>query len=414
MSHVPTSTDCLICNSPRQRRVLSLGAQPLANSYLSPEQLGEPEPRYPLDLYICEDCFAAHIEAVATGEAIFSVYAYYSSYSTTWLEHARKYVEMITGRLGLTPDHQVLEIASNDGYLLQYFKERGIPCLGVEPALNVAEAARERGIDTRVAFWGVETAHKLAAERRRADLIIGNNVLAHTPNPNDLVAGIKDFLKPEGTVTMEFPHLERLVAENQFDTIYHEHFSYFSFFVVENLFERHGLTIFDVEELPTHGGSLRIYAKHANDPRGLSERARALKAHEEALGMRTMAYYEGFAQEVENVKAGLLAFFSEAAAAGKTVAGYGAPAKGNTLLNYCGVTPAQLRYTLDRNPHKQGKFLPGTHVPIFEPEHVYEDKPDYLLILPWNLREEIMGQMAHIREWGAKFVVPIPAVTVFD
>jgi SAM-dependent methyltransferase len=386
----------------------------LANSYLSKAQLGETEPKFPLDLYVCEDCFAAHIEAVATGEAIFSDYAYFSSYSTTWLEHAAQYVAMITERLGLNQDHQVLEIASNDGYLLQYFKERGIPCFGVEPAANVAEAAREKGIETHVAFWGAQTAHALAAERRRADLILGNNVLAHTPDPNDLVAGIKDFLKPGGTVTMEFPHLERLVAENQFDTIYHEHFSYFSFSAVETLFERHGLTLFDVEELPTHGGSLRIYAKHANDPRGLTERARALKAHEEAIGMHTMAYYEGFAQKVEAVKTGLLAFFDKAAAAGKTVAGYGAPAKGNTLLNYCGVTPAQLRYTLDRSPHKQGKFLPGTHVPIFGPERVLEDKPDYLLILPWNLREEIMEQMAHIREWGAKFVVPIPAVTVFD
>lgn len=404
--------DCIFCGSPRQRLVAALGDQPLANAYLRADQLDKPEPRYPLDLFVCEDCLLAHIGVVATGEDIFTEYAYFSSYSTTWLAHARDYVEMITKRLGLGADSFVVEIASNDGYLLHNFAERGIPCLGIEPAHNIAEAARARGVETLVAFWGARLADTLRGQRPAADLIIGNNVLAHTPDPGDLVEGIRRFLKPGGTATMEFPHLRRLVSENQFDTIYHEHFSYFSFHVVRKIFAAHGLTLFDTEELPTHGGSLRIYAKHEDDPRPISQRVRHLLAEEEAAGMTRLDYYADFGAKIERVKQQVLEFFASAGHDGKSVAGYGAPAKGNTLLNYCGVTPRDIRYTVDRNPHKQGMYLPGTHIPICAPEFVAEDRPDYLFILPWNLKDEVMDQMAHIRGWGGRFVVPIPELRV--
>jgi len=404
--------DCIFCGSPRQRLVAALGDQPLANAYLRADQLDKPEPRYPLYLFVCEDCLLAHIGVVATGEDIFTEYAYFSSYSTTWLAHARDYVEMITKRLGLGADSFVVEIASNDGYLLHNFAERGIPCLGIEPARNIAEAARAKGVETLVAFWGARLADTLRGQRPAADLIIGNNVLAHTPDPGDLVEGIRRFLKPGGTATMEFPHLRRLVSENQFDTIYHEHFSYFSFHVVRKIFAAHGLTLFDTEELPTHGGSLRIYAKHEDDPRPISQRVRHLLAEEEAAGMTRLDYYADFGAKIERVKQQVLEFFASAGHDGKSVAGYGAPAKGNTLLNYCGVTPRDIRYTVDRNPHKQGMYLPGTHIPIRAPEFVAEDRPDYLFILPWNLKDEIMDQMAHIRGWGGRFVVPIPELRV--
>ena len=355
----------------------------------------------------------AHIEVVATGEDIFSDYAYFSSFSTTWLKHARAYVAMITDRLQLSPDSFVVEIASNDGYLLQYFRESAIPCLGVEPAANIAEAAREKGIDTLVAFFGIDLARRIAQEYQQADLIIGNNVLAHTPHPNDLVAGIKHLLKPGGVATLEFPHLYRLIGENQFDTIYHEHFSYFAFFVVQKIFADHGLTLFDVEELPTHGGSLRIYAKHDSDTsKAVSPGVETLLAKEHSAGMTDMAYYHNFAAKVASVREGVRSFLTTARADGKRVAGYGAPAKGNTLLNYCGMGPEFIAYTVDRNPHKQGLYLPGTHIPIRPPEHVAEDKPDYLFILPWNLKDEIMDQMSYIRDWGGHFVVPIPEVEV--
>lgn len=408
------NADCILCGSTKQRLVVSLGVQPLANSYLRADQLDRPEPRYPLDLFVCEDCLLTHIGVVATGEDIFTDYAYFSSFSTTWLEHARSYVERISHRLGLTGDSFVLEIASNDGYLLQYFKERGIPCLGIEPAANVAEAARAKGIETHVAFWGAATADALAGQRPKADLILGNNVLAHTPDPNDLVEGIKRFLKPAGTVTMEFPHLYRLVAENQFDTIYHEHFSYFAFFVVRKLFAAHGLVLFDVEELPTHGGSLRIHAKHKDDPRPIEPAVRDMLEKEETAGMMALDYYREFAAQVEGVKRQVLEFLTAAKSAGKRIAAYGAPAKGNTLLNYCGAGPQDILYTVDRNPHKQGLYLPGTHIPIHAPEFVATDRPDYLFILPWNLKYEIIEQMSHIRAWGGRFVAPIPDVTVLD
>jgi len=407
------STDCLFCGSERQALVVSLGDQPLANSYLTEEQLAAPEPTYPLDLYVCEDCMLAHINVAATGEDIFSDYAYFSSFSTTWLEHAQHYSEMITERLKLGPASFVVEIASNDGYLLQNFEARGVPCLGVEPAANIAEAAREKGIDTFVGFFGAETADKLVEEYSHADLMIGNNVLAHTPGPNDLIEGIRHMLRPGGAATMEFPHLYRLISENQFDTIYHEHFSYFSFHAVQRMFAAHGLTLFDVEELPTHGGSLRIYARQGDDDsQPITPAVAALLDKESAAGMTGMDYYRDFARKVEGVRTGLLAFLKEARDAGKRVAGYGAPAKGNTLLNYCTAGPDLIAYTLDRSPHKQGMYLPGSHIPIRAPEFAREDKPDYLLILPWNLKDEIMEQMADIREWGGQFVVPIPTLEV--
>jgi len=355
------------------------------------------------------------IEVVATSEDIFSDYAYFSSFSTSWLEHASAYVDLIVPRLGLGPDSLAVEIASNDGYLLQYMQRYQVPCLGVEPAGNVAQAARAKGIETEVAFWGVETAERLKAAGREADLIIGNNVLAHVPTLNDFVAGLQVLLKPNGVVTMEFPHLYRLVDETQFDTIYHEHFSYFALFVVRRIFAHHGLRVFDVDELPTHGGSLRIYACHAdNDGRPDTENIEAVLAKERQAGLDGFPAYERFAADVAKVKEDLLAFLQQAKAEGKRVLGYGAPAKGNTLLNYCGVGTDLIDYTVDLSPYKQGHFLPGSHLPIQDRELFREDKPDYVLILPWNLREEIMGQMAHVREWGGKFVTPIPRVQVWE
>lgn len=406
-------TDCLFCGAKEQRKILALGRQPLANSYLAEEQLARPEPLYPLDLYLCEECMLAHIEVVATSEEIFSDYAYLSSYSTTWLEHAERYVEEIVERLALGPESMVLEIASNDGYLLQYFVERAIPCLGIEPAANVAKVAEEKGVPTRSLFWSDETARALVDEGVQADLIIANNVLAHVPGLNGFIKGLKTALKPGGVITLEFPHLYQLIENNQFDTIYHEHFSYFALFTVRKALAYYGLTVFDVEELPTHGGSLRVFACNKEDEsREISPRVEALLTHEQAAGMMGVDYYLAFRARVEAVKFSVLDFLAEAAEEGKRVAAYGAPAKGNTLLNYCEVTAAEIAYTVDRNPVKQGMYLPGSRIPIRAPEFVAEDKPDYLLILPWNLREEIMEQMAHIRGWGGQFVVPIPELQV--
>lgn len=406
---------CIFCGSANQHLVLALGRQPLANSYLTSAQLHAPEPVFPLDLYVCEDCMLCHIEPVASPEQLFGDYAYFASYSTTWLAHAKAYVDMITDRLGLDASSRVVELASNDGYLLQYFNEQGIPCLGIEPAANVAEAARAKGIPTRVCFFGRAAARDLAQEGFLADLIIGNNVLAHVPEPNEFVAGLKILLKPQGVVTMEFPHLYRLVEENQFDTIYHEHFSYFAFFVVKKVFAAHGLTVFDVEELPTHGGSLRVYARHEEDAsRPVAARVAALLEREEMAGMTALEYYERFGARVAKVKEAILAFMQQARKEGKRIVGYGAPAKGNTLLNYCGIGTDYIDYTVDRNPHKQGLYLPGTHIPIRAPVQVREDRPDYLFILPWNLTDEIVEQMQHIREWGGQFVAPIPEVRIIQ
>ena len=407
-------SQCRSCGTTLAHTFVDLGMSPLANSYIKPEQRNRMEPFYPLHVYVCTACLLVQLEQFSSPHDIFSDYAYFSSFSDSWLAHAKRYVDMIADRFQLGRDSKVVEIASNDGYLLQNFVARGVPVLGVEPAANVAEVAKQKGINTRVAFFGEKTACDLVADGWGADLIIGNNVLAHVPDLNDFVKGLKVLLKPTGLVTMEFPHVVQLMEQNQFDTIYHEHFSYFSFLAVEKVFARHGMTLFDVEELPTHGGSLRIYARHAQDSsKPIGARAQDLKAREEKAGFGRLDHYLSFGPQVEAAKRKLLAFLIAAKQEGKRVVGYGAPAKGNTLLNYCGVRTDLIDYTVDRSPHKQSHFLPGVHIPIHSPEKVRETRPDYLLILPWNLREEVMEQMAFIRDWGGKFVVPIPEVKVY-
>lgn len=350
-----------------------------------------------------------------TREEIFTEYAYFSSYSDSWLEHCRKYTEMIIGRLNLNSQSRVIELASNDGYLLQYFVKNGIPALGVEPAANVAAVAEKNSVPTVVKFFGVKTAHELLKEYGPVDLLIGNNVLAQVPDLNDFVQGMKIILKPAGVINIEFPHLMRLVDQNQFDTIYHEHFSYFSFLTAKKIFEAHGLTLFDVDELPTHGGSLRIYARHANDSsKPVNARAIELLEREREAGIDRLEYYRAFSEMVKATKRKLLEFLIRAKNEGKTIVGYGAPGKGNTLLNYCGIRTDFLDYTVDRNPYKIGKYLPGTHIPIFDIQKISQTKPDYVLILPWNFKDEIVAQMSVIREWGGKFVVPIPEVRVYS
>jgi len=387
---------------------------PLCESFLPAEMVNQMEPFYPLHVYVCNECFLVQLEEFVSPEHIFTEYAYFSSYATSWLQHMKSYTDKVTERFQLGEQSHVVEVASNDGYLLQYFVEKGIPCLGIEPAVNVAKVAVEKGVPTITEFFGVTCANELVAADKQADLIIGNNVLAQVTDLNDFVAGMQLLLKPQGVVTMEFPHLERLVEENQFDTIYHEHFSYFSFITVEKIFAAHGLTLFDVEELPTHGGSLRIYARHQNDQtKPVSTAVHELRAREETLGITTVEYYDAFAEQVKETKRKLLEFLIDVRRQGKTVAGYGAPGKGNTLLNYCGIRTDFIDYTVDRNPYKHGKFLPGTHIPIYPPEKIHETKPDYVLILPWNLKKEIMEQMVSIRSWGGQFVVPIPEVTVY-
>jgi 2-polyprenyl-3-methyl-5-hydroxy-6-metoxy-1,4-benzoquinol methylase len=388
---------------------------PLANSYLKPEQLTQMEPFYPLRVYVCGRCFLVQLEQFSSPDKIFGDYAYFSSYSDSWLQHAKTYADMAVSRFKLEGRSRVVEIASNDGYLLQYFVEQSIPVLGIEPAANVAEAALKKKIPTCVAFFGGKTARRLADEGKQADLLIGNNVLAHVPELNDFLQGLKILLKPRGTITMEFPHLMRLMAENQFDTIYHEHFSYFSFLTVQQIFRKHGLIVFDVEELTTHGGSLRIYACHAEDSSNfVTDRVTRLNIREKESGFTDLEHYLSFADKVTETKRKLLAFLISVRRAGKKIVGYGAPAKGNTLLNYCGIRTDFLEYTVDRSPHKHGHFLPGTHIPIHDPDTVIKTRPDYLLILPWNLRDEIMRQMSCIREWGGQFIVPIPEVNVYS
>lgn len=372
------------------------------------------EPFYPLITYVCHNCYLVQLdEFVAPGD-IFSEYAYFSSFSDTWVEHAKRYVEMVSQRFGLNGSSQVVEIASNDGYLLQHFVQNGIPCLGVEPAGNVAQAALAKGVKSVVKFFGKQTAQEIVNEFGHADLLLGNNVLAHVPDLNDFVAGLKTLLAPDGVITMEFPHLFRLMQENQFDTIYHEHFSYFSFITVERIFAAHGLTLFDVEELPTHGGSLRIYGRHIDAKlKPVGERVNELRSREYGAGFDRLETYRGFTEQVKETKRKLLEFLIQAKRDGKKIVGYGAPGKGNTLLNYCGIRQDFIDYTVDRNPYKQGKFTPGTHIPIYGPERIRETRPDYLLLLPWNLREEIMQQMSYIREWGGEFVVPIPETKIY-
>jgi len=386
---------------------------PLCESFLTKEELDGAETYYPLHVYVCDKCFLVQLNEYVGPESIFREYAYFSGYSSSWVEHAKTYCAMITRRLQLDDSSLAVELASNDGYLLQHFAPLGVPALGIEPALNVAEAAREKGVETVTEFFGEALARQLSAQGRSADLIIGNNVLAQVPNVNDFVEGIRVLLKPEGVVTLEFPHLEKLIDENQFDTIYHEHFSYFSLTTVEKVFAKHDLCLFDVEELATHGGSLRIYARHAEDRANASgPRVAEIKSHETTAGLTTIETYSAFAEQVRETKRALLELLITAKREGKQIVGYGAPAKGNTLLNYCGIRQDFLDYTVDRSPHKQGRFLPGTHIPVYAPEKVDETKPDYILILPWNLKDEIMAQMIHIREWGGKFVVPIPYAEV--
>jgi SAM-dependent methyltransferase len=386
---------------------------PLANSYVSADKANAMEPFYPLHAYVCAECWLVQLQMYETGEHIFSDYAYFSSFSDSWLAHAKAYTEKMRSRFGLGAGSQVIELASNDGYLLQYFKSAGVPVLGVEPARNVADEAIKKGIPTVVKFFGEQTARELFAEGKTADLLLGNNVLAHVPGLNDFVKGMKIVLKPSGVITMEFPHLQKLVDECQFDTIYHEHFSYFSFITVEKVFAKHGITLFDVEELPTHGGSLRIYGRHSEDSgKPVGERVVALREREKRLGYAGLDLYRSFSRKVMATKRDILEFMIKVKREGKTVVGYGAPAKGNTLLNYCGIRTDMIDYTVDRSPHKQGHFLPGTRIPIYGPEKIRATKPEYLVILPWNLKDEIMSQMAHIREWGGKFVVCIPEVNV--
>jgi 2-polyprenyl-3-methyl-5-hydroxy-6-metoxy-1,4-benzoquinol methylase len=370
---------------------------------------------YPLRVYVCESCLLVQLEEFESPEQIFTDYAYFSSFSESWLQHARAYVESAVERFRLNERSQVVEIASNDGYLLQYFAAKGIPALGIEPAANVAAAAVQKGIPTIIAFFSEAQAQELAAQGIRADLIVGNNVLAHVPKLNDFVRGLKVLLKPRGTITLEFPHVMRLIAEIQFDTIYHEHFSYFSLVAVERVFLRQELRIFDVEELPTHGGSLRISVCHGEESeRAPSQRVAELRAREEAFGLTRPETYRAFAEKVRKTKQKLVDFLVSKQREGKVVVGYGAPAKGNTLLNYCGIGLHLLRFTVDRSPHKQGLFLPGTRIPICHPDKIRETTPDYLLILPWNLKEEIMEQMAHVRAWGGQFVLAIPEVRVYS
>jgi SAM-dependent methyltransferase len=405
--------DCRVCGTRVQDIVVDLGMSPLCESYVAAEQLDRMEPFYPLQAWVCRTCLMVQLNQYVRADEIFTEYAYFSSFSTAWLKHAEDYVTMISERLRLDAKSSVVELASNDGYLLQYFVKRGIPCLGIEPAANVAKAARERGVDTKVMFFDKDSAQELAAGGLRADLVLGNNVLAQVPDLNSFVAGLPLILKPTGTVTFEFPHLMQLFVGNQFDTIYHEHFWYFSLLSVESLFTRHGLTVFDVEELWTHGGSLRIYARPtADSSRPATERLNELREREVRAGYREMATYKRFEEQVRETKRTLLELLIGAKRAGKRIAGYGAPGKGNTLLNYCGIREDFVDFTVDRNPYKQGKFLPGTHIPIFEPSRIDELKPDYILILPWNFKDEIMAQLAHTRSWGAKFIVPIPVATV--
>jgi SAM-dependent methyltransferase len=410
---LPSELRCRLCGEVLTETFADLGSTPLCESYLSRGDLQKGEPFYPLCTYVCSRCFLVQVPEIVSPEEIFSHYAYFSSYSDSWLEHARQYTAKMIPRLGLDGSSLVVELASNDGYLLQYFMERGIPVLGVEPAANVAEAAERKGIPTLVAFFGEQTARELAASGKGADLLLGNNVLAHVPDLNGFIAGMKVLLKPQGVITMEFPHLMRLVEDCQFDTIYHEHFSYLSLTVVGTAFARHGLTVFDVEELPTHGGSLRIFARHAeDDSKAVGARVRDLLAREEAAGIRSSGYYAAFAAKVKETKRRLLDCLIEIKAAGKTIAAYGAAGKGNTLLNYCGIRSDFIDYVVDRSTFKQGKYLPGTRIPIFPPERIQETKPDFVLILPWNLQREITAQLAYIREWNGKFIVPIPSPQV--
>jgi len=405
---------CRFCGSTLRYTFADLGMSPPCESNLDLPQLNQMEPFYPLRAFVCHECFLVQLEEYVSPHAIFTEYAYFSSYSSGWLAHAKAYTDLASERFHLNKNSLVVELASNDGYLLQYFIEKGIPVLGIDPAANVAEEARRKGIPTLVRFFGWEMAVELVCAGKQADLVIGNNVLAHVPDLRSFVQGMKTLLKPEGVITLEFPHLMRLMQGNQFDTIYHEHFSYFSFLTVKKIMAAFDLTIFDVEELWTHGGSLRIYVRHTEDlSQPETERVRELTLREEDAGFGRLETYLSFDEKVRETKRQILSFLIGVKSAHKSIVGYGAPGKGNTLLNYCGIRTDFLDYTVDRNPYKHGKFLPGTHIPIFAPEKIRETRPDYVLILPWNLRDEIRDQLFYIRAWGGKFVVPIPEVHIF-
>ena len=410
----PGETCCRLCHAPLRHTFVDLGMSPLCESFLPAAQLDAMEPFYPLRVQLCDQCFLVQLREYVKPEHIFTEYAYFSSYSTSWVAHAEDYCGMIARRLGLGHQNLAVELASNDGYLLQHFASLGVPVLGIEPAANVAKVAEAKGVPTRVDFFGRRLAHELLAEGRTADLIIGNNVLAQVPDLNDFVAGMAILLKPEGVITLEFPHLERLMSENQFDTIYHEHFSYFSGLTIAHMAARHGLKMIDVETLETHGGSLRVYLALVASVREPGPRVEALLQREREQGLDRPETYAAFAEQVQRTKRELLTFLIKAKNEGKTICGYGAPGKGNTLLNYCGIGTDFLDFTVDRNPYKHGRFTPGMHIPIKPVDAIDQAKPDYILILPWNLQREIVAQMRHVGDWGAKFVVPIPTVTVID
>ena len=406
---------CRFCQTQLRHTFVDLGMSPLSNAFLNPEQLDKKEPFFPLHAYVCEQCFLVQLEEFEQPEEIFSDYAYFSSYSESWLDHARQYTEMMIVRFSLNSSHQIIEIASNDGYLLQYFKENNIPVLGIEPAANVADVAIKKGIETRIQFFGKETASTLRSESICGDLILGNNVLAHVPDLNDFVAGLKIASAKGGIITMEFPHLLNIIKEHQFDTIYHEHFSYLSLYTVEQVFNKHQLKIFDVEQIQTHGGSLRIFCCHEEDnTQEISPRVNEIKQLELNSGLDQLDTYLDFTDEVQQTRQSLLDFITKAKEQNKAIVGYGAPAKGNTLLNYCNIKTDFIDYTVDRSPHKQGKFLPGTHIPVYPVERINETKPDYILILPWNLREEIAQQLEYTNEWGCKLVLPIPETRILE
>lgn len=412
-SQKAVSRVCRFCGAALERTVVDLGMSPLCETYPSADELNRGEVYYPLHVYVCDHCYLVQLEQYESAESIFSDYPYFSSYSDSWLKHAENYCSQMTHRFGLNGQSFVVEVASNDGYLLQYFSQWNVPVLGIEPAANVAKVAVEKGIPTSIRFFGAQLARELAAEGRSADLLLGNNVLAQVPDLNDFVEGLRVLLKPQGVLTLEFPHLLRLFERNQFDTIYHEHFSYFSLVTADRILTAHGLTIFDVQELPTHGGSLRLYAGRTETRnREITSRVGDLIAAEERAGLTSPRAYQSFAQQVKDTKIALVEFLLSAAKDGKSVAGYGAPGKSATLLHYCGIGKDLIQYTVDRSPYKQGRFLPGTHIPIHHPDRICETKPDYVLILPWNLTDEIKHQLHYIREWGGRFVVPIPRATV--
>jgi SAM-dependent methyltransferase len=416
MSAARIDLRCRACDAPLNHTFVDLGTAPLCQRHVTPARFSHAEATYPQHVYVCTQCFLVQLPQYVAREEIFDgEYGYFSSFSDSWLKHAENYVAGVIPRFGLGASSSVVEIASNDGYLLQYFKQRGVPCLGVEPTANTAAAALARGIPTVMRFFGVQTALELRAERGPADLILGNNVLAHVPDINDLVAGMKALLADRGVITMEFPVLSKLIENNYFDTIYHEHFSYLSFTTVRGLFAKHGITLFDVEDLPTHGGSIRIYGRHSSDDtKPELDSVRRMLEREKALGHFDLAYYDRFAERVKESKRKILEFLIGAKRAGKNIVAYGAPGKGNTLLNYCGIRTDFIDYTVDRSPHKQGNFLPGSRIPIMDPAMIEQTRPDYVFILVWNLKDEVIRQTTHIRQWGGRFVVPLPEVQVLD